>query len=513
MSSDSMSNDFAKRGNDHPDRNEPAGDTGRSDGTVAGGSAYPGHDPRIGAEANSDQNANPDKEELLVDSIDMKLPPMRSDIELIPVTHEDSELIYFHDPQGYLPGPIALDQQIAALIPMLNGQFSIRDICNDLKRYGSDVAEEELLAFVRQLDEARLLLSPWFRHCKTEIEESFEKLDVRPPVCAGTSYPAEASEIREMLDAAFSANGNPAEPASSKGADQDNGHGYPAPAGDAAGSRGVDKEDTSHIKALYAPHIDLRVGLASYVPAFRPLAGLTPRRVVLLATSHYSGSYYPLYDGKPFVATRKDFETPLGTVRADQEALRILEGHADTTGCSFVDRAHRNEHSIELHLLFLQYLWSHPFTLVPLLVGSLEEMYYLEEGDIGGKVDAMAALLAQEFRDDPDTLFVISGDLSHVGRKFGDQSPASDMFEDIRAFDRLFLDRGAAGSSDALLELMKRDLDPYRICGFPPLFTALKALYGVKGRVTSYELWDERERESAVTFGSVLFQEPPTRPQ
>ena len=453
------------------------------------------------------------KKGLLVDSIDIKLPPMRSDVEMIPVTHEGAEMIYFHDPQGYLPGPIALDRQIAVLLPMLNGQFSVRDICNDLKRYGSDVAEDELLAFVRQLDEARLLLSPWFRHCKTEIEENFEKLDVRPPVCAGSSYPDTASGIREMLDAAFASNEYPAEPASSKGADQENGHGFPAPAGDAAGSRGVDKADSGRIKALYAPHIDLRVGLASFVPAFRPLAGLRPRRVVFLATSHYSGSYYPLYDGKPFIATRKDFETPLGTVHADREALRILEGHADATGCTFVDRAHRNEHSIELHLIFLQYLWSHPFTLVPLLVGSLEEMYFMEEGDIGGKVDAMAALLAKEFRDDPDTLFLISGDLSHVGKKFGDHNPATEMFEDIRSFDRSFLDHAASGSSDGLLELMKRDQDPYRICGFPPLFTALKALNGVKGGVTSYELWDERERESAVTFGSVLFQELPRRHQ
>ncbi len=428
------------------------------------------------------------KQELLVSSVEMKLPPIRSDVEMIPVTHEGSELIYFHDPQGYLPGPIALDRQIAALVPMLNGQFSVRDICDDLKRYGSDVDEGHLLAFVRQMDEARLLLSPWFRHCKTEIEETFEKQGVRPAVCSGSTYPSDAGEIREMLDAAF------------------------APNGRAESKTGPDTTETGTdglIKALYAPHIDLRVGLASYIPAFRPLTELRPRRVVLLATSHYAGSYHPLYDGKPFIATRKDFETPLGTVATDRETLRLLEGQADAAGCSFVDRAHRNEHSIELHLIFLQYLWSHPFTLVPLLVGSLEEMYYVEDGDTGRKVDAMASFLRHHFANDPDTLFVISGDLSHVGHKFGDRAPASEMFGDIRTFDREFLDHAAAGSSMELLQMMKRNYDPYRICGFPPLYTALQALCSIKGRMTSYELWDERERESAVTFGSVLFQELP----
>ncbi len=428
----------------------------------------------------SGTGTGPGKEELLVSSVDMKLPPLRSDIEMMPVTHEGSELIYFHDPQGYLPGPIALDRQIAALIPMLNGQFSVRDICNDLKRYGNEVEEEDLLAFIRQLDEVRLLLSPWFRHCKTEIEENFEKREERPAVCSGSSYPSTAEEIRSMLDAVFTTTGDTGKP-------------------EAAGP----------IRALYAPHIDLRVGLASYVPAFRPLADLRPRRVVLLATSHYSGSYYPLYDGKPFIATRKNFETPLGTIPADQETLRLLEEQSEATGCSFVDRAHRNEHSIELHLIFLQYLWPHSFTLVPLLVGSLEELYYMEGGDTGKKVDAMASFLRDRFAGDPDTLFVISGDLSHVGKKFGDQAPASQLFDDIRSFDREFLGHAAAGRSRELLQLMKRDFDPYRICGFPPLYTALSALCNVKGKITSYELWDERERESAVTFGSVLFQELP----
>jgi len=476
---------------------------------------------------NNGQNKSSDpgndasrKQQLLVDRVDMKLPPIRSDVEMIPVTHEGSELIYFHDPQGYLPGPIALDHQIAALVPMLNGQFSVRDICNDLKRYGSEVDEGLLLDFVRQLDEARLLLSPWFRHCKTEIEEHFEKQSVRPAVCAGSSYPLASNELREMLDAAFASNGRPesdGRPEEMDGIPESrNTSGIPdTDEREAASQIKVNGKEGSDgfIKALYAPHIDLRVGLASYVPAFRPLAGLRPRRVVLLATSHYAESYYPLYDGKPFIATRKDFETPLGTVTADRDTLRILEEQADAAGCSFADRAHRSEHSIELHLIFLQHLWSHPFTLVPLLVGSLEEMYYAEDGDLGRKVDNMASFLRDHFSSDPDTLFVISGDLSHVGHKFGDESPASEMFGDIRAFDREFLGHAAAGESGELLQMMKRDYDPYRICGFPPLYTAMRALCDIKGKTTSYELWDERERESAVTFGSVLFQEPPELPR
>lgn len=429
------------------------------------------------------------RKDLLIDRKDINLPPLRSDVEMIPMSHDGDELIYFHDPQGYVPSPFVMDRQVAALLPVLNGAFSIQDICRDLKRYGNEVDEEQLLAFFKHLDEARLLLSPWFRHYKTELEEQFEQNEYRPPVCAGQSYPMKSLELRQMLGAAFKA---PKE--------TDNAGLVQALDGDADSPHEINQ-----IKALYAPHIDLRVGLKSYIPAFRELMKLKPSRVVLLATSHYAGSYYPLYDGYPFIATRKHFQTPLGTVQTDAAALSLMEQHAEEIGCSFHDRAHRNEHSIELHLLFLQYMWEHSFRLVPILVGSLEEMYYKADGDIGSKVNAMARLLGESFGEDDDTLFLISGDLAHVGRKFGDQRPASEMFDEVKQFDSEFIRHAEKGNADSLLNLMKEDLDAYRICGFPPLYTALKALSGVRGQLKSYDIWDESERESAVSFGSMLF--------
>ena len=413
------------------------------------------------------------KEELLVNDMEQKLPPLRSGVEMIPVTHEERELIYFHDPQGYMVKPFVLDRQIADLMPMFNGQYSVRDINEELKRYDTDVDEEQLLQFVRQLDEARLLLSPWFRHYKDQVEQTFERARVRPPVCAGQSYPADETELSDMLRAAFSTNGS-------------------VPSGN------------GQIKALYAPHIDPRIGLSSYVSAFKPLAGLKPSRVVILATSHYMGMFHPIYDGKPFSTTRKDFKTPLGVVKVDQQAVDMLEDTAHRTGCSMQDRAHRNEHSIELHLIFLQHLWDHPFEMVPILVGSLEEMYYQKEGDIGHKVEAMASHLKKQYGDD-DTLFLISGDLAHIGKKFGDQNPAETMFEEVRKFDNKFMDAAVRGDSGKLLSLVGEQYDPYRICGFPPLYTAVRALQNIEGTVTSYDLWDEQEQQSAVTFGSLLY--------
>ncbi|MEX0681053.1 MAG: AmmeMemoRadiSam system protein B [Balneolales bacterium] len=431
---------------------------------------------------------------LLVDDVDKNLPPIRAGIEIIPITNQEEEFFYFHDPEEYMEKPFVLNKEIAALLPLFNGNYSIRDIVTELKQYGSEVEESHILSFMHQLDEARLLLSPRFKQHKKEVDEKFEKAGVRPAICAGHSYPAEKGKLEKLLKKAFSESDRSGNPSiENKPVNKEN-----AKRGEGARKR---------IKALFAPHIDLRVGLPSYISAFRSLAGIKPSRVIILATSHYSGMYHPTYEGKPFIVTRKEFKTPLGTVQADQDALNLLESNALNTGCTFQDRAHRVEHSIELHLIFLQHLWSHPFRIVPILVGSLEEMYYVKHGEIGNKVMAMASLLENYFGTDDQTLFLISGDLAHFGKKFGDQHTAASLFEKVKIFDHTFLECAKTGDRERMLEIIKKEEDPYRICGFPPLYTALTALPGIAGKVTGYEFWDEHERESAVTFGSVLYHQ------
>jgi AmmeMemoRadiSam system protein B len=257
-------------------------------------------------------------------------------------------------------------------------------------------------------------------------------------------------------------------------------------------------------KALYAPHIDPRVALESYVEAFAPIKDLKPKRVVILATSHYAGWYPEVYKDTPFILVDKNFQLPLGTIRRDEIAIELLKKEHDC-GITSHDRAHRMEHSIELHLLFLSYLWQHSFEIVPFLVSGLQELLYVQNGYHGELVDNFSSLLKGQFGDDDNTFFLISGDLAHFGKKFGDKQPASTMFEDVETFDQKFMRYGADNDPNTMLQLMAEETDPYRICGFPPLYTFLNSMPELTGEVVNYDLWDERERESAVTFGSILF--------
>ncbi len=411
---------------------------------------------------------------LLFNSLNEPIPGLRRDLEIVPVRHEEKDYLYFYDMLGYVKPNFVLDRASAGILSLFNGRNSVQELLNEFN--SNDIEIDDLLHFIEFLDDNCVLESRYFQYFAKNKEREFEETEKRPPVCAGSSYPAGREEIIAQFSKAFNEISDDA------------------------------TSDNEVIKALYAPHIDPRVGIKSYVRAFLPLKDLKPKRVIILATSHYSGLYRKVYENKPFIVSEKHFVTPLGLVENDRKAVSDMKQSELDLGCSFKDRAHRIEHSIELHLIFLQYLWHHNFKILPILVGSFDELLYTENGKKGEQIQNFTRYLNRTYSDDPDTLFMISGDLAHIGRKFGDPVPASNLFEEVRAFDRQFLDRAKSGDKKQVLSLMKESMDRYRICGFPPLLTFLNTLSDVKGEILSYDLWDESERESAVTFGSILYR-------
>ncbi|SEB17836.1 AmmeMemoRadiSam system protein B [Variovorax sp. YR216] len=185
---------------------------------------------------------------------------------------------------------------------------------------------------------------------------------VRHAAVQGLFYPAAQRELREQVEA-FLRDG----------------------AGDAV-------EAHPRPKLLVAPHAGYvysgPIAASAYALLRRPDA--TPiRRVVLLGPAHrvwVNGLAAPQADA---------FQTPLGRISIDRE---MLERIADLPQVIRSDRAHAQEHSLEVHLPFLQATLG-DFTLVPLVVG-----------DTDGA--AVAQVLERLWGGD-ETLIVVSSDLSH----------------------------------------------------------------------------------------------------
>jgi AmmeMemoRadiSam system protein B len=145
--------------------------------------------------------------------------------------------------------------------------------------------------------------------------------------------------------------------------------------------------------ALISPHAGLRYSGPVAAHAYARLRGLRDQTVVLVGPSHRVP-----FDGVSVYA-RGAFATPLGEIPIDEPLAQALLA-ADQ---SLLDEPspHRDEHSLEMQLPFLQHVVP-GLRIVPLLMGSQER----------GEVDALAQALGRALQG-RDALLVASSDLSH----------------------------------------------------------------------------------------------------
>jgi MEMO1 family protein len=183
---------------------------------------------------------------------------------------------------------------------------------------------------------------------------------IRPPAVAGMFYPRDRQLLLQTLAAML-----------------------------AEAARETAAQDAP--KAIIAPHAGYIYSgpIAATVYAMLKPARARIGRVVLLGPTHrvaVRGLALPEADA---------FATPLGTVAIDAEAVAAIDGLPQVVASA---AAHAWEHSLEVHLPFLQSVLER-FRLVPLAVGD------------GGPEEVSEVLDA--LWGGPETLIVVSSDLSH----------------------------------------------------------------------------------------------------
>ena len=144
-------------------------------------------------------------------------------------------------------------------------------------------------------------------------------------------------------------------------------------------------------KALIAPHAGFIYSGPTAAKAYGLLRDSRDliKRAILLGPSHRVALQGIATSGADY------FETPLGKIALDTTLTKEL---LNLPPVSKSDEAHAQEHSLEVHLPFLQKVLS-DFTLVPLVVGQTEP--------------EIVSNIIEKGWGDPESLIVISSDLSH----------------------------------------------------------------------------------------------------
>ena len=223
-------------------------------------------------------------------------------------------------------------------------------------------------------------------------------------------------------------------------------------------------------KAIIAPHAGYLYSGPIAASAYALLRGADHvRRVVMLGPAHrvaVRGMALP---------QAELFATPLGEVRIDSVLREIAAAHPKVC-CD--DRPHANEHSLEVHLPFLQHVLGSGFTLLPLVVGDID-------------AEQVAGVLEQVWGG-PETLIVVSTDLSH--------------FHDY--------ERAVAIDQDTVAAILARrtDLHPEQACGCRPVNGLMRAAADRDLRITSLDVRNSGDtagdRSRVVGYASFALHEP-----
>lgn len=398
-------------------------------------------------------------------------------VDAFPIEADGQQLIYLRDPEGLVPQSLAVPPHVYFLMTLMDGVRTVRDLRGAFARQfnGMEVPAEQVEALIQQLDEAYLLDSDRFRRFRRQVEAEFRNRPTREAAHAGKSYPDDGVALREAIDAFFEPPEGPGRPAPGKAA--------------------------SPVRALIAPHIDFQRGGPCFAWAYKALAESPPPDVFVVLGTGHSARY-------PFVLTRKDFETPLGTLQADQAVIDHLVQHISHD--LFVDEfAHKEEHSIEFQAVFLKYLYpDRDISFVPILCGSFHEWMQGRRSPrtlpiVSDFLEALTGALAATGRR---ACFIAGVDLSHVGQRFGDPEPLSDSFiEGVEQVDRALLRAAEALDPERFIETISHSGDRTRVCGTSSIYTMLCAMDAHRGALLKYDQAIDREAQSMVSFTSMAF--------
>ncbi len=401
-------------------------------------------------------------------------PELRS-VETIVVPDADhGQVLVLRDTQGVTAAQARIPPALIPIVARFTGELTCAEIA---RAVSAEVGQPVAAAFVQrladELDEGLFLEGEAYEGALAEVRQEFHDAPLRPASHAGGAYLADPAELVKYLDERCMAKGSAAV---------------------------ADRTLT----ALIAPHIDPWRGAVGYGHAYAALrAGLAEEAdtFILFGTSHA-----PM--AEPFALCRKGFDTPLGAMPADLDAIDRIAARCPYD--PYADELnHKREHSIEFQAVFLRHvLGERPARIVPILAGLGRQQS--RRTDPGSDPKAMALLEAvRELVEERGrrALVIAGADLAHVGPRFGDPRPFDEgRRAALAATDATSIGLATAQDASGFWSQVAGDLETRRVCGLSPIYALLQTMRrGSTGALAHYEQTIDPEDGSIVSHAAVAF--------
>jgi MEMO1 family protein len=401
--------------------------------------------------------------------------PRLRNLQFSPIKQQDEQYIVLWDPTGLSAEKLIIPLNYFYLMQFFDGEHSLEQIGAEyLKKFGEFILPDRMEKLIADLDEKLFLEGDRYDAARKAAIKAYRASPVRPSAYAGKAYAAEPEPLKKELDGFFTSKEGP----------------------DWKPSANAGKE----LKGIIAPHYDVRQGGPIYAWAYKEVQEASVPDVFVIIGTCQAG----LEHG--YALTDKDFETPLGRVPVDRDVVdRIRKKGA----ASFFDEdiSHKNEHSIEFQLPFLQHTVGakKPFTIVPALTAfapdDLAHPEFLE--NVEAFLRMMKDALAESGKS---ACFVASTELAHIGLRYGDNKPPTDFsFHKCMQWDMEMLKHVEQLDPYAFATFIRKEGNARRISGFAAIYTMLKLMKAEKGEVLRYDRGVTDQFNSTVTYASVVF--------
>jgi len=388
-------------------------------------------------------------------------------VEVLPVVQDGREMFYLKDPEGISDKPLVVSRDVLFLMALMDGQRSLRDLQEEYTRAsGSLVHLEQIQAVADAMDTSLLLDNDHYQTHLRNLITAYEEAPFRTPCCSGKSYPEDEKKLLAYMGEMFPDDRTPA----------------------------VQGE----VEGILAPHIDYTRGYRVYHETYRYLSCSDRKLLVLFGTCHSMTD-------KVWNISLKDYCTPLGIVSCGNE-LRDLIRHNALLKEHVGEWCHRNEHSIELQLPIIQYLFQgREIEILPILTGSMHEYVsgdappvqeYLR--DLTNNLEQVLELYGKPY------VLVAGADLAHIGAQFGDRYGLDNhVLQRSKKKDEEILETIRHVDKERFIATIRSEKDSRRICGLTPIYFQLALLNGSTCDVVSYDQWSDGA--SSVSFAGAVF--------